>query len=106
MDSHAQVGLALGTAAGAWVNLTLLIWFAARANLITIEPALWKSMARIAFAGLLLAIALLLCQRPVEAFFAGWRFSQEAMLLRARADRRDRLWRRASLPRSAGGCWS
>ncbi len=80
MDSHAQVGLALGTAAGAWVNLTLLIWFAARANLITVETALWKSMARIAFAGAALAIALLLCQRPVETFFAGWRFSQETML--------------------------
>ena len=80
MGSHAQVGLALGTAAGAWVNLMLLAWFAARANLITIEPALWKAMARIAFAGAALAIALLLCRHPVEAFFTGWRFSQEAML--------------------------
>ena len=80
MGSHAQVGLALGTAAGAWVNLTLLIWFAARANLITVETALWKSMARTAFAGAALAIALLLCRRPVETFFAGWRFSQETML--------------------------
>ena len=80
MGSHAQVGLALGTAAGAWVNLTLLIWFAARANLITIEPALWKSMARIAFAGLCSRSRSLLSQRPVGAAFAGWRFSQEATL--------------------------
>lgn len=80
MGSYAQVGLALATAAGAWVNLTLLIWFAARAGLITIEQALWKSMARVAFAGLMLAAALYLCRPPIEAAFAGWRFSQEATL--------------------------
>ena len=48
-------------------------------------------MARIAFAGLTLASRSLLCQRPVEDTFAGWRFSQE-VTLRARADRRGRLW--------------
>ena len=82
MGSHAQVGLALGTAVGAWVNLALLLWFAARANLITIERRLWQSMARIAIAGAALAIALLLCHRPVEAF-RGWPFGQEATLARS-----------------------
>ena len=81
MGSHAQVGLALATAAGAWVNLTLLIWLATRANLITVEPALWKSTARIAFAGIVLAAALVLCQRPVADALAGWRFNQELTLL-------------------------
>ena len=65
MDLHAQVGLALATSAGAWVNLALLLWLAARANLITVEPRLWKSMARIAIAGLALAVALFACRRPV-----------------------------------------
>ena len=40
MDRYAQVGLAFATSIGAWVNLVLLIWFAARRSLITIdEPA-------------------------------------------------------------------
>jgi putative peptidoglycan lipid II flippase len=81
MGSHAQVGLALATAAGAWVNLMLLVWFAARAGLLTIETALWKSMARIAVAGVALAVALLLSRYPVAGAFAGWRFSHEMTLM-------------------------
>jgi putative peptidoglycan lipid II flippase len=81
MESHAQVGLALATAAGAWVNLALLIWFATRAGLLTIETALWRSMARIAIAGVMLAVALLLSRYPVANAFAGWRFSHELTLL-------------------------
>jgi putative peptidoglycan lipid II flippase len=81
MHDYAQVGLALATAAGAWVNLALLLWLAARGGLITIEPRLWKSIARIAIAGLLLAIALLACRHPVEDAFSGWTLSQEMSLV-------------------------
>jgi putative peptidoglycan lipid II flippase len=65
MDRYAQVGLALATAAGAWVNLGLLIAFAVRQKLITIDDRLRKSAASL-FAGLrlreeatLLALAVL-----------------------------------------------
>ena len=40
MDRYAQVGLAFATSIGAWVNLALLLWFAARQNLITIDDRL------------------------------------------------------------------
>jgi putative peptidoglycan lipid II flippase len=80
MHDYAQVGLALATAAGAWVNLALLLWFAARSGLITIEERLWKSIARLAVAGLLLAVALWVCRRPVADLFAGWALSQELTL--------------------------
>jgi putative peptidoglycan lipid II flippase len=80
MHDYAQVGLAFATAVGAWVNLLLLLWFAARAKLITIEARLRKSMARLAIAALLLAVALWVCHRPVVAAFAGWPLAQEATL--------------------------
>jgi putative peptidoglycan lipid II flippase len=80
MHDYAQVGLALATSAGAWVNLTLLMWFAARRDLITVEPRLWQSMARIALAGLALAIALLLCRRPIMDAVASWAFPHETAL--------------------------
>ena len=70
MHDYAQVGLALGTAAGAWVNLALLMWFAARAGLITIEPLLWKSAVRIAIAGLALAAVIAFSHRPLVNYFA------------------------------------
>jgi putative peptidoglycan lipid II flippase len=81
MDGYAQVGLAFATSAGAWVNLALLLWFAARGNLITVERRLWQSMARIALAGLALAIALLACRRPIADAFAGWPLASEATLV-------------------------
>src|SRR6185437_1944540 len=34
MDRYAQVGLAFATSIGAWINLLLLVWFAARQNLL------------------------------------------------------------------------
>lgn len=80
MDQYAQVGLALATSAGAWVNLALLIWFATRAGLITVEPRLWKSIARIAVAGLVLAAVLLAARRPMTGYFEVWPFSQELAL--------------------------
>jgi putative peptidoglycan lipid II flippase len=81
MHDYAQVGLALATAAGAWVNLLLLVWFAARGNLITVEPRLWKSMLRIAVAGLALAALLILARRPLAALFETWRFHDETTLV-------------------------
>jgi putative peptidoglycan lipid II flippase len=81
MDRYAQVGLAFATSVGAWVNLALLAWFASRASLVTVEDRLWKSIARIAIAGVALAIVLYICQRLLADLFTGWRLGQEATLL-------------------------
>ena len=68
----AQVGLALATSAGAWINLALLIWFAARKDLLTIDSRLKQSVAKLALAGLALAAALYFGERLVSGLFAGW----------------------------------
>jgi putative peptidoglycan lipid II flippase len=72
MDRYAQVGLAFATSIGAWVNFTLLIAFAARKDLITIDSRLKQSAGKLALAGIALAAALVVGERPVAALFAGW----------------------------------
>jgi putative peptidoglycan lipid II flippase len=72
MGSLAQVGLALATAVGAWINLALLVWLATRRRLIAVDARLVRAIARLAVAGLALALALWLAQSPVEALFARW----------------------------------
>jgi putative peptidoglycan lipid II flippase len=66
----AQVGLALATSIGAWVNLGLVLWFAARAGLIEFEAAFRRAVFKILAAGLLLAAVLWLAAGPVAAVFA------------------------------------
>ncbi len=68
----AQVGLALATSIGAWVNLALLIWFAARQGLLTIDDRLKRAAAKFAIAGLALAAALYFGERPIADLFAAW----------------------------------
>jgi len=70
MGSLAQVGLALATAIGAWVNLLLIMWLAARENLIGWDARLRRSLVRLALAGGILAVCLILALRPVAALFA------------------------------------
>jgi putative peptidoglycan lipid II flippase len=81
MDHLAQAGLALATSAGAWINLALLIWFAARQNLITIDARLRQSALKLAAAGVALALALLICERPIANLFATLPLHNEATLL-------------------------
>jgi putative peptidoglycan lipid II flippase len=71
MDRYAQVGLAFATSIGAWVNFALLLWFAWRDRLIAFDPGLKRSVARLALAGLVLALALWLAERPLAALFSG-----------------------------------
>jgi putative peptidoglycan lipid II flippase len=56
------VGLALATSIGAWINLLLVLWLAARRDLIALEPALARAVLKIAAAGVALAAALWLGQ--------------------------------------------
>jgi putative peptidoglycan lipid II flippase len=70
--SLAQVGLALATSIGAWLNLGLVIWFAARRGHFAFGPALRGATARLAAAGVALAVVLSLAQGPVARLFANW----------------------------------
>jgi putative peptidoglycan lipid II flippase len=70
MGSLAQVGLALATAIGAWVNLVLITWLAARAKLIGWDGRLKRSLLRLALAGGVLGVALILAVKPVAGLFA------------------------------------
>ncbi len=72
MGPLAQVGLALATSIGAWINLGLVIWFAIRAGHLHIDQRLRQSMMKLAAAGFALAAALWLCTSPVEHLFADW----------------------------------
>lgn len=58
VGSLAQVGLALATAAGAWINLILVIVFALRAGHLRIESAMARTVGKFLLAGLVLAAAL------------------------------------------------
>ncbi|HEX4827021.1 MAG TPA: murein biosynthesis integral membrane protein MurJ [Xanthobacteraceae bacterium] len=68
----AQVGLALATSIGAWLNLGLVIWFAVRQGHFAFDPPLRSATARLAAAGVALAVVLSLAQGPVARLFASW----------------------------------
>ena len=72
MGPLAQVGLALATSIGAWINLGLVVWFAMRAGHIRIDERLRQSMIKLAAAGVALAATLWLCEAPVAHLFADW----------------------------------
>ena len=62
MRPLAQVGLALATSIGAWLNLALVTWFAARQGHFAFDHQLRKSVTRLAAAGCILALVLWLAQ--------------------------------------------
>jgi putative peptidoglycan lipid II flippase len=59
MGPLAQVGLALATAIGAWINFGLVVWFARRAGLLELDKRLAGSIVRLAVAAVVLAFALM-----------------------------------------------
>jgi putative peptidoglycan lipid II flippase len=70
VGSLAQVGLALATAVGAWVNLLLVIGFAVRAGYLKLDRTLMRSSAKFVVSGVLLGAALWLAARFAAAQFA------------------------------------
>jgi putative peptidoglycan lipid II flippase len=72
MGPLAQVGLALATSIGAWINLALVFWFAWRAGLVRIDECLRQSATKLAAAGVALAAVLWVCRGPAMNFFDGW----------------------------------
>ena len=67
----AQVGLALATSIGAWINLALILWFGLRAGFIGFDGNFRRDLGKLAVAGGVLAAALFVAQRPILALTAG-----------------------------------
>ena len=68
----AQVGLALATSIGAWVNFVLIVWFGLRAGFISFDAAFKRAVLKLVLAGLALFAALWIAQWPVLAMTAGF----------------------------------
>src|ERR1700704_942437 len=66
----AQVGLALATAVGAWINLLLVFGFAMRAGYLDLDRALILSLAKFIVCAVVLAAALWFAARFATAYFA------------------------------------
>lgn len=63
VGSLAQVGLALATAAGAWINLLLILFFAIRREFLTLNRAFVISLLKLLASGMILAAALWFASR-------------------------------------------
>jgi putative peptidoglycan lipid II flippase len=82
MGSLAQIGLALATAVGAWINLLLVLFFAVRAGYLALDREWMSSLARFAAAGVVLAAALWLTAKFAGLYFAQMKsFRDETTLL-------------------------
>jgi putative peptidoglycan lipid II flippase len=81
MGPFAQIGLALATAVGAWVNLLLVLGFAVRAGYLELNRELWQALLRFALSGVVLAVALWLVARFAASHFEAIRFRDEMSLL-------------------------
>ena len=81
MGSMAQVGLALATAVGAWINLLLVLGFAVRAGFLELNRPLAQSLLKFIACGGVLAAALWFAARFAAVHFSGLRLHDEAALL-------------------------
>jgi putative peptidoglycan lipid II flippase len=82
VGSLAQVGLALATAVGAWINLLLVIGFAVRAGHLVLDRAILRSFAKFALTGIILGAALWFAARFAAVHLAQISaFRDEAALL-------------------------
>jgi len=82
MGSLAQVGLALATAVGAWINLLLVLAFSVRAGYLDLDRAWMKSLAKFAAIGVVLGAVLWLTAHFATPHFAQLtRFRDETLLV-------------------------
>ena len=72
VGSLAQIGLALATAIGAWINLLLVIGFAVRAGYFEFNRSFLISLVKFLIAGAVLAAALWFAARIAAIQFANW----------------------------------
>jgi len=78
----AQVGLALATSIGAWINFILVLIFAARANVLALDPALKSSLIKLAGAAVAMTVALLIANPIVTGLSSSLpRFRNETVLI-------------------------
>jgi putative peptidoglycan lipid II flippase len=81
MGHLAQVGLALATSVGAWINLSLLALFARQQGFAVSGAAIGKPVAKLLVSGAILAAALLAGSYGLERALAGMtHFREETML--------------------------
>jgi putative peptidoglycan lipid II flippase len=85
VGSLAQVGLALATSIGAWINLGLVMWLAVRANLLQFDPDLRRSVIKIGAAGLALAMVLWFGESAFAGLFREWTALRDEAVLAALA---------------------
>ncbi len=72
MGPLAQVGLALATTIGAWINFALVLWFGVRAGYLRRDSELERAIVKLAVASAALALVLWVGERPALDLFAGW----------------------------------
>ncbi len=77
----AQVGLAVATAIGGWVNFALLMWLARREGLTEADARLRVSMAKLAGAGAILGAGLWFAATPIRGVFADTRAFRDELAL-------------------------
>jgi putative peptidoglycan lipid II flippase len=80
VGSLAQIGLALATAVGAWINLLLVIGFAVRAGYLALDRVLLQSFAKFVVAGVVLATGLWFTARFAATGLQITTFRDEATL--------------------------
>jgi putative peptidoglycan lipid II flippase len=82
MGALAQVGLALATSIGAWINFILVLWFAKRAGFIAADATLNASLTKLGVAGILLFGFLVIATYFVTSLLSSLsRFRYESELL-------------------------
>ena len=82
MGPLAQVGLALATSIGAWINFLLVLWLAGRAGFIAADRDLKASLGRLAVAGVAMAVLLAIAVPFVTKLLSSVsRFRNESELL-------------------------
>lgn len=82
MAPLAQIGLALATAVGAWINLLLVLFFSVRAGYLEFDRGFVKSLAKFAACGLILSASLWGTARFAAVYFAPMRaFRDETTLV-------------------------
>ena len=80
MGHLAEVGLALATSAGAWINLLLLAWFARHQGFAVSGAAIGKPVLKLLAAGAVLGVALVAGYYVLQAALTFPVFHDEAML--------------------------
>jgi putative peptidoglycan lipid II flippase len=80
VGSLAQIGLALATAVGAWINLLLVIGFAVRAGYLSLDRVLLQSFAKFVIAGVILGAVLWFSARLATTGLAQIAFRDEVIL--------------------------